>query len=170
MASAGPISLIADRLALMLQATHIWSSLGATLHHHHLPPPANRISHTAPELAALRPFVLIWTDDRQGIQWTRDTPGPDACSSSAGTLLIRYERNTPAGLDPAAAARDFENSIGQLCKGTAAEPGLIDLAGDPRYLPLVALELIEHSRTVPEKITAIGDCQRAFLAASWATS
>ena len=47
--------------------------------------------------------------------------------------------------------------IGRLCKGTAAAPGLIDLAGDPRYLPLVELRLLEHSRTLPEKINDIGD-------------
>lgn len=166
----GPISKIAARLETMLQATAVWQSLGATIHHHHLPPPASNVSHTAAELAALRPFVLLWTNDRDGIRWTRDTAGHHACASSDGELIIRLERNTPAGMTPAEAARDFENVIGQLCKGTAEQPGLIDLAGDPRYLPLVELTLVEHSRTVPDKITAIGDAQRAFLLATWSTA
>ncbi len=169
-ASLGPISKIADRLELMVKATEVWPSLAATVYHHHLPEPGNKVSHTKVELAGLRPFVMIWTNDRDGITWTRDTAGPDACAASDGELVIRFERNTPANMTSSAAARDFENAIGRLCKGTAAAPGLIDLAGDPRYLPLVELRLLEHSRTAPEKVTDIGDAQRAFLLATWSTS
>lgn len=168
--AAGPISKIADRLELMIKATDVWASLAATVYHHHLPEPANKVSHSRTELTNLRPFVMLWTNDRDGITWTRDTAGPDACAASDGELIMRFERNTPTSMTPAEAARDFENAIGRLCKGTAAAPGLIDLAGDPRYLPLVQLRLLEHSRTVPEKINDIGDAQRAYLIATWSTS
>lgn len=166
----GPISKNADRLELMIRATNVFSSLGAAVYHHHLPEPANKISHTKTELAALRPFIMLWTNDRDGITWTRDTAGPDACAASDGELVIRFERNTPANMSPSLAARDFENLIGRLAKGTAAAPGLIDLAGDPQYLPLVELRLVEHSRTLPEKINDIGDAQRAYLLATWSTA
>lgn len=168
--AAGPISKIADRLELMIKATDVWPSLAATVYHHHLPEPANKVSHTKTELASLRPFLMIWTNDRDGITWTRDTAGPDACASSDGELVIRFERNTPTNISPAVAARDFENAIGRLCKGTASAPGLIDLAGDPRYLPLVEVRLLEHSRTLPEKINDIGDAQRAFILCTWSTA
>lgn len=166
----GPISKIAQRLETMLAATAVWDSLAATIHHHHLPPPTNAVSHTRDELTSLRPFVLIWTNDRDGIRWTRDTAGHHAASNSDGELIVRIERNTPADMTPADAARDFENAIGRLCKGTAEQPGLIDLAGDPRYLPLVEVTLVEHSRTAPDKITAIGDAQRAFILCTWSTA
>ena len=166
---AGPISKIAALLETMLGAVATWDTFGATLYHHHLPNPTDGVSHTAAELAALRPFVLVWTADRNGIAWHRETAGPGIPTVSDGELIIRIERNTPDDMTPAEAARDWENVIGQLCKGTAIAPGLIDLAADPRYLPLTSLTLVEHSRTVPEKVTDIGDAQRAFLLAEWAT-
>lgn len=164
----GPISKIAALLESMLQATHVWSSLGATVYHHHLPPPANQQAHTKAELQALRPFVLLWTNDQDGIRWTKDTAGADACSGSDGEIVIRIERNTPAGT-PAEVARNFENLIGSLCKGSNSQPGLMDLAGDTAYLPIQELRLIEHARTRPEQWTEIGDAQRAYLLVTWRT-
>jgi hypothetical protein len=81
--------------------------------------------------------------------------------------VIRFERNVPADMAPDEADQTFENLIGKLCKGTAAEPGLMDLAGDPRYLPITELQMMEHSRTDPQHRKEIGDAWRVFLLVEW---
>ncbi|MGB7325854.1 MAG: hypothetical protein WBD31_13350, partial [Rubripirellula sp.] len=166
-AAAGPISLIADRLEITLAATAAWSSLtGATIHHNALPEKADGEPHTLDELVAQRPFARIWTTD-DGIQWKRDTARGGACVSAVGELIIHIERNTPTGLESNEADRDFENLIGQICNGTAENPGLMNLAGDARYLPITRLSLLDHSRTDRSKRKSIGDAQRAFLLVQW---
>ncbi|QDT07998.1 hypothetical protein K227x_64280 [Rubripirellula lacrimiformis] len=168
-AAAGPISLIAERLETTLAATAAWSSLtGATVHHNALPEKPGGEPHTLAELVAQRPFAKIWTTD-DGIEWTRDTTRGGACTSSMGELIIHLERNTPEGLAANEADRDFENLIGRLCKGNADNPGLMDLAGDARYLPITRLLLLDHSRTDRSKRESIGDAQRAFLLVQWST-
>lgn len=166
----GPISKLAVLLQTSLQATHVWGSFAATIHHHHLPAPASGIVHTKAELVALRPFALIWTNDRDGIRFVKETAGQNAYSAADGEIVVRIERNTPTGMTPAEAARDFENLLGRIIKGTAEQPGLMDLSGDPRYMPIVELTLAEHARTAPEKINDIGDAQRAFLLVTWSTA
>lgn len=165
----GPISLIADRLATTLAAATAWADLSGTIHPNQLPPPTNGISHTGADLAALRPFALIWTTD-DGYRAKRTTSGGGICNEFSGSLIIRLERNTPTGQTPAEVERDWENILGRIINsGDLAEPGLLELAGDPRYLPIDEITLLEHSRTAPEHVKDIGDAQRAFLLVEYST-
>lgn len=166
----GPISKIAERLDFTIRATHLWGTLsGAKVFHNHLPLPSDRIRHTLNEIQQFRPFVLIWTDDDEGIRWRRDTARGGACVESRGRLVIRFERNVPPQIAPDEADRSWENLIGRLAKGTAAEPGLMDLAGDVRYLPITQITLDSHARTDPKSLKDIGDAQIALLSVEWST-
>lgn len=167
-APAGPISAIADRLGTMLAACTAWSSLNGTIYHNHLPDPSNKVSHTAAEIIALRPFALIWTTD-DGYRVRRVTSGGGVCHEGSGQLVIRIERNATAGETPAELDRSWENIIGLIISGTQANPGLINLAADPSYLPISSVSLVDHSRTDPAKIKDIGDAQRALLLVEWST-
>ena len=167
--AAGPISLIADRLETTLKATAAWASLvGATVYHNALPEKVDGTPLTKTEKMSQRPFAKIWTTD-DGIEWSRETTRGGACTSSQGDLIIHIERNTPTDVAAGDIDRDFENLIGQFCKGTADAPGLMDLAGDPRYLPITRLLMLDHSRTDRTKREALGDAQRAFLLVQWST-
>lgn len=162
---AGPISHAADRLRLTLEACAAFAELSATVHMGQLPPPASGTEHPLDELVALRPFALLWTTDT-GYKTTRDTTG--AVGRAEGELIIRLERNTPAGETPAEAERSWENLLGRIIQsGDNANPGLVELASDVRYLPIDSVAMIEHSRTDPAHLKAIGDAQRAFLLVNW---
>jgi hypothetical protein len=98
------------------------------------PPPNNAAAYTAAELAALRPFAVIYLPEK-GIRWTADA-GPRHCRPS-GELVMYFEESIPASLlpDPVGSPSDpprtvedggeiirrFENFIGRLVQSTTAE-------------------------------------------------
>ncbi|MDM4015847.1 hypothetical protein [Roseiconus lacunae] len=168
--ATGIIAVIAEQLGTAIQATAGWSDLvDATIHYNDLPPPASGVDHTKLELVNLRPFALIWTIDEGGFTATRNTTG-GMCVDRTGQLLIRIERNVPADTSDADAERQWENIISRIMdNGDPANPGLIQLGGDPRYLPITSITRLESTRSAPEKRTEIGDAQRAFLHVIWAS-
>ncbi|MEO1527989.1 MAG: hypothetical protein AAFX06_21365 [Planctomycetota bacterium] len=165
--ASSPVSRTAVALENMLNATHAWSNLsGAMVHHNHLPPPS-ALSHSKAELVGLRPYALIWTADN-GYRVERDTVNGDDCFMSSGNLMIEIQRNVPTGEDYAEADRSFENLWGAImASGNAAEPGLMELAGQLEHLPIRSIQHLESTRTAPDKVDAIGDAQRVFLHLHW---
>ncbi|TWU66455.1 hypothetical protein [Crateriforma conspicua] len=169
-AAVGPISKIAERLEATLIATHAWSELpDASVYHNDIPGPANRRTYTRLELERLRPLALIWTPDSNGIEWTRQTARGGHCVDSKGRLLVMVERNVPANEDEAEADRTWENWIGRLVIGPTNEPGLMNLAGDPRYLPITRVGLVDRFRFDRAKVKDLGDAQRAILLVEWSS-
>jgi len=142
----------------------------ARIYHHALPKPANNLEHTLAELAAYRPFALVWTEQGDGMEIMRDTAGPDWAPKSRGHLIVCLEQSTPANLvaDPSAAERNFEGMIGRLIgSGNPSQPGLYELSGRPEYLPITRIVYRGIARTPQEESTEIGDAQRAWLDIYW---
>lgn len=177
---AGWITDTAALLATTLANCHALQTWGgndwtaaealARIYHHALPVPAGGLEHTLAELQAYRPFVLIWTEQGDGLEIVRDTAGPDWAPQSRGHLVACLEQSTPADLvnDPSAAERDFESMIGRLMgSGNPDQPGLYELSGRPQYLPITRIAYRGIARTANEDVTEIGDAQRAWLDIHW---
>lgn len=180
-APTGWISLTADRLATTLAACSAflnwtgttWTEAEALarIYHNALPPPSHGDEHTLEEWDRYRPHALIWTQD-DGLTLVRDSAGPGSCMESSGDLVLAFEQAVPASIanDPAEVDRRFQNFLGRIVgTGDPNNPGLMDLAGDPRYLPIRRIRLRGIARTAAEELAGMGDAQRAWLDIHWST-
>lgn len=134
------------------------------IHYAALPAPADGQQYTAAELAALRPFALIWTSEREGFERRRIAVGTDGFEfGESGRLQLELVRTVPTlGADePALVEREFLNAIGQIIDN------LCTLAGQGGYLAIERLSLDEAWRTHPDLANEIGDETGARLAAQW---
>jgi hypothetical protein len=151
-------------------ATYTQAQALGRIYHHALPPPANKREHTLAELAALRPFVLLYTEQGDGLDVTRDTAGTDWGPRATGHLVACFECAIPTIdiNDPAKVASDFEQFLG-LMIGTGAtnQPGLYELFGQPGELAGTRVVYRGYARTDPADVAEIGDCLRGWLDLYW---
>lgn len=140
-APAGSISLAKQHLKLALadcSAFRTWcgaADQAAALGHIYLEglpkPPANQKAFTAEQLAAYRPYAIVYTDAKNGFNLAFDAFGAHAEYAAGGKLLFTLEQNCPdrQGDDPTADANlDFSNFCGSLIDELAA------LSGQAGYL------------------------------------
>ena len=178
--SNGWIRNVADRLAETLAQCHAlqtWQGADWTpvqllerIHHHALPPPASGDEHTLAELQGYRPFILLYTEQGGGLTLQRDATGPACGGTAEGHLVVQLEQDVPVAdaADAAKAERDFERVVGlMMSTGVVAQPGLLELAADPQWLPVTQLVFRGIVRVDPEDVQQIGDAQRAFVDVMW---
>lgn len=135
-----------------------------------LRPPADNVTHTLAELAALRPFAVVYMPAEQGVSLRHVANGPGHRFTPHGTLMARFERAVPTNVanDPGAADRQIENMLGPLLMSCDANaPGLAELAGQAGYLAITALDCAGPFRSTKDERPGIGDCQWFFVQADW---
>lgn len=151
-------------------ATYTQAQALGRIYHQALPPPANKIEHTLAELSAVRPFVLLYTEQGDGLEVARDTSGTDWAPRASGHLVACFEATIPSVdiNDPAKVANDFEEFLGRVIgTGNANQPGLYELFGQPGELAGVRVVYRGYARTDPADVTELGDCLRGWLDLYW---
>jgi hypothetical protein len=142
----------------------------ARIYHHALPPPGNSREHTLAELTALRPFVLLYTEQQDGLDLNRDTAGTDWAPRASGHMVACFEATIPSIdlADPSKVMRDFEQFLGLVIgTGNTNQPGLYELFGQPGELAGTRVVYRGSVRTEPEDVADLGDCLRGWLDLYW---
>jgi len=145
----------ADRAAAM---EHIF--------HEGLPEPDGKAdAYEQQELVALRPFVIVWTAETEGLVKDLEAGGDKFYFGDGGQLLLRFEQNA-SGNQPASVANlTFKNSLGRIMDELGALAGLSN-NGD--YLACKRIVLAEGPFWTPAgEVEAQGIWQAAILRVSW---
>jgi hypothetical protein len=178
----GPISLAQELLRASLAACKYFqtfcgvdSSAEALLRiwHEGLPPPANfGDRYTLDELAKLRPYCVIYTDEQAGFSMRHDSTDDHFRYRPSGVLIARFERALPKDVhnDFAEADRRLRNLAGQIMfTDDADNPGLADLAGQGGYLAIEKMTFSGIYHTPEEEIPAMGQAQAFYIDVEWGT-
>lgn len=151
-----------------------WSAEESLVHVHldALPPPAARGEHTREELEAMRPFAIVSLGDGEAIHFDLDSSG-NCCVGMGGSVDVYIEMDVPPELrnTPSLLAADVYQRIGRVLRtGSAAEPGLVELAGLPGYLALRRATMRAYYRTTRQERDEIGDATCVHLSLMWGRS
>jgi hypothetical protein len=172
-AASGPITRAETLLAASLAACAPWQALcGAgsaaaaleRIYFDALPPPPHRADrYTREQLEALRPFILIYSDEETTIHLAHVATGTMRRFHPDGVLKFYVERNVPAeeAHDPALGDRAFKNFAGQLALA------LCNLSGQANYLAIDDLTGNGPLRALDEHIPTRGDFQQFHFAVTW---
>jgi len=113
----------------------------AAIYHEGLPKPANSIHHTQAELIAYRPFAIVYFDPDRGFQANADATSQSGYDfGDTGRLFLELERNASDVVNDEPSSEDnltWRNAVGQIIDD------LKELAGQPGYLAIVQIELVE---------------------------
>lgn len=178
--AAGVIALNEDLLATTLaNCTTVQTFLGAAnatealarIYFGALDQPADGAdAHTAAELASLRPFVLLWTDEQAGIQLDFSSlGGADGwhLRPTRGVITCRFEVAAGSGT-PQEEERIVKNAVGKMAQsGDNANPGLVELAGRPGYMAISRLVIRGPWRSDEDEVPHIGDFWAARFDVEW---
>ncbi len=151
-----------------------WDEATAQSHIHFdaLPPPAQGPDHTRAELVNYRPFAIMWADIMGGYRWRADT-GDYCCSMVGGVLVLQLELNVPSNLanTPTALAEDLHRKLGRIMRtDDPLQPGLLNLSGQPGYLPITEAKITGYIRTDPKAAVEIGDAITCEIELQWGVS
>lgn len=139
-AATSPLSLPKSYLAAQFAACPMWQQLAArngplaSVYFDSLPPPPDKAqAYTAEQLAALRPLVVIYSDEDTGLVFDHQSHGQVGFGyANSGTIKGYLEMAVAPehADDPQHAIRLFENQIGQVITE------LLQLAGAAGYLAI----------------------------------
>ncbi len=181
MSSDGDLLAVLNAARLMLRDCYWWRRLAdenspwddatalAHIHLDELPPPNPGPDHSLEQLAAFRPFAILWADVATGFRWRADS-GDYCCSLVSGTVVIQLELPVPELLagDPTALAIDLHRKLGRIMRTSdPAEPGLLDLSGKPGYLPITDAKITGYIRTDDKARIDIGDAVTCEIELKW---
>lgn len=177
---AGPISLAQELLRTTLAACKYFQTFcgvsssaaaAARIHHEGLPPPANHGDrYELDELAKLRPYACIYTDEQAGFSMRHDSTGDHFYYRPSGVLIARFERSLPKDVrnDFAEADRRLRNLAGQIMfTDDASNPGLADLSGKAGYLAIEKMTFSGIFHTPEEELTGSGHSQAFYIDFEW---
>lgn len=162
-AAEGEISLAEDYLASTIAASARFQSLvGAAnataakerIYFDLLPPPVHGEKHSRPELVALRPCCIVYTDENAGLTFVHDASGVDfSFNFTGGQINFELIANVPDQYshDPSAVARWFKNHVGVIVKEMGG------YAGKAGYLAIERLEVGNIGRAPVNKVPTYGD-------------
>lgn len=129
-----------------------------------LPPPTNnRDVYSADELAALRPYALVWTDPDDGFTRQQSAGGYAFHFRDTGRLHVEFVADVAeADLEDAATAqRKFKNALGEILDNLA------ELAGQPGYLTATGFKLMGPVEIHPDTETGEGPGHWGKLIIDW---
>ena len=110
---------------------------------------------TREELDSLRPYVVLYPDDR-GYRFTRDS-APN-CWSGNGSMIAVLSRAYDGTKSIDAYWREAAASIEKIISNdVGGEPGLLEMAGTAGYLAFANLYVSFAGRTPPENVLDYGD-------------
>lgn len=136
------------------------------IHHEGLPAPAGGADeHTAAELVAHRPYIILWTDEERGYTLTLDGAGGHDEFSDSGRLKLRLVQNAPdtVGDEPTSEANHtWRQTIGQILDD------LCDLSGLAGYLSFRGIS-VEYGPfwSHPKVAATQGVWQAVEIAITW---
>lgn len=111
---------------------------------------------TRDELAALRPFCVVYPDGSNGYQFTRN--GMPGCYTGAGNVLAVLSREYSPGLSISQHWAEAAALLEPIIHNTAGgEPGLIQQAQTAGFLPFTKLTVVFAGRTPAEHRIDYGD-------------
>ena len=172
-AAEGPISRADTLLAASLAACARWQSMVgavaapaalARIHFGALPPPdARRQEYSLAELAALRPFAIVFADEDTTLTLRHKSTGTRRRFHDEGLVKFYIERDVPAelALDPAELDRRFKNDAGVLMQELCA------LAGLAGYLAINEITGRGPLRSDKDEVTGKGDYQHFYFDVQW---
>jgi hypothetical protein len=116
---------------------------------------------TAEQLAAVRPFCLLYPDQR-GYRFKLEAM--PACYSGNGQVVAVLSRS----YDPTKSLTDHWKEAAAavekiLSNDTPGEPGLMEMANTSGYLAFTSLEVTFLGRTPPESVVSYGDAYDVLL-------
>lgn len=162
----GPMIAAVELIRQMLLDCHHWPTpdpadplaIAGGVHIDALPPPADGTTYTADELSALRPFVLMHQAPGDGFRVRVRTAAGD-CLTPAGHVQIVVELPIPESIesDHAMGLHVLEFVGRLLYTGDAAEPGIMDLSGQPGRPFIRALTVGDYGRIPAEHVAEVGD-------------
>jgi len=170
---AGSLSLAQEHLRVMLADSTTFRQLveasdrtSALVHLYHegLPAPADGTEHTPEEHEALRPWGIVYTEDRNGFRRRAVSTGG---FRSGGRLKLRLCRTCPEliGDEPTSEANlQWKNIIG----GIIADLCNMAIEGDPDHLVFEEISLdFGPFCSAPELAVTQGVWQGAELGVAW---
>jgi hypothetical protein len=172
-AAAGSISLAVDYLRTTLAdsaAFRTWAGAAnqaaalARIYYESLPPPANGNEHTLAELAAYRPYALVWVSPEDGFRKRHISQAASFGYAQSGTMLFRMLQTVDPAIanDPAEISRRFINTIGTIFDEFE------DLCGLAGYLAIESMEIdFGPYRGDPDEKTTQGDYIGIDINVSW---
>lgn len=181
MSSDGDLLPVLESAKLMLRDAYWWRRLAdpalpwndATaadhIHFDALPRSATGADHSLAELAALRPFAIMWADVAGGQRWRSDS-GDFCCALLSGVIVMQIEIAVPPSIaaDPRAVAIDVNRKLGRIMRTCdAAEPGILDLSGRAGYLPINEAKITGYMRTDSNAAVELGDAVTAEIELHW---
>ena len=149
-----------------------WDDVTAAAHIHldEIPPPAGGAAvHTLVELDTLRPYAIVFADVDDGFRWKSET-GDFCCALSGGSIVIRLELAVPKELasTPKELAIYLHRAIGRIIRtGDLERPGLLDLSGQPGYLPIIDTTVTGYLRSGHQHAVSYGDAVEAAIHLKW---
>lgn len=178
--AVGPVSLAEDLLATTLaDCTTVRTFLGAAnaaaalarIYFGALDPPGSGADSLTPaELAALRPFILLWTDETAGVQLDFSTlGGTDGwhLRPSRGLIVVRFEATAGSGT-PQEEERVMKNAVGTMAmSGDNDNPGLVELSGRPGYMAVRRVLVRGPWRADEDEAQHFGDHFAARFDVEW---
>lgn len=170
-AAEGPITRAESLLAATLAACERWQTLcggaaaaAAHIHFDALPPPdAHVLEYSVADLAQLRPFAVIYTDEETGVVRAHVATGTRRRFADRGVLKFYIEKAVPADVadHPAEVDRRFKNDAGILLDQLAA------LAGQAHYLAIDEITVQGPFRAHQDELPTKGDYQQMHFTVSW---
>jgi hypothetical protein len=170
-AAEGPLTRAETLLAATLAACPRWQTLcgsaeaaAARIYFDALPPPAAHAAEYSPEdLALLRPFALVYTDEETGVTLAHAATGARRRFAERGVLKFYIEKHVPPDVadHPAEVDRRFKNDVGILLGELAA------LAGQANYLAIDEITAQGPLRSHQDELPTKGDYQQMHFTVSW---
>lgn len=115
----------------------------------------------ADTLVAMRPFLLVYPDQR-GYRFTRDAM-PN-CFSGNGQILAVLSRSYDPNQTATQVWTQAAAAVGKIISNSDANaPGLLEMANTPGYLAFGNLEVSFLGRTPPESVADYGDAYDVLL-------
>lgn len=132
------------------------------------PPDSGADGYMPEELEQLRPFVMLWTEEDNGLNLDVVSVGSSwELMPTSGLIVLRLETNVGPGT-PSEEDRKIKNSIGQIVKsGDTDNPGLVELSGRGGYLAMRRIRVFGPWRCAEDEITAHGDHFAARIELEW---
>ncbi len=115
----------------------------------------------AEQLAATRPFLLLYPDQR-GYRFKRDAM-PN-CYSGNGQILAVLSRSYDATKSHTDHWREMAQAVGKILSNSdPANPGLMEMANTAGYLAFENMDVSFIGRTPPESLIDYGDAYDVLL-------
>lgn len=127
-----------------------------------LPPPTGtKEVHTQADMVALRPYVLLSSED--AFSKYRQRRRATGCWIGSGSMWVKLARNVPSGETPEQAQVSFRTAVAAMIDELAA---LAD-NGTAEYLAAIDIEAEGPYRVHQAEVEAHGDYDWVILRVSW---